>query len=92
MKPHAVRWNGKRMLLVGLVAVLTYACSLVAAQSAYRVRIPLLQAAPAHVNCVTNEIRGECTLLLRSDYEALVRELKAACLGNGQTVADCQAE
>ena len=32
-----------------------------------------------------------CMVLFKSDWERVVRELKAACLANGQTPNDCQA-
>ena len=78
------------MLLASLVAVVISGCSQVAVGSSYRVLIPLLQANPITVNCATGSFQGECVLLLKSDYEAIVRELKAACLANGQTAEECQ--
>lgn len=53
----------------------------------------MLEAVPTETVCHTRA-RGTtaCTILLKTDFEALVRELKAACLANGQPVPECQAE
>jgi hypothetical protein len=40
-------------------------------------------------------VRGvpdRCTVVLERDWQALVRELKAACVATGQADAECQAD
>lgn len=57
-------------------------------QSAYRVRLPILTAKPA----IVDQDGGRTVCLLFSDYAAIVRELKAACLALGGTREECQAD
>jgi hypothetical protein len=78
------------MLLPLLMAVA--GCTTVAGPSAYKIQIPLLAAPPKPVPCALNGQPAECLLILKADFEALVREIKTACLGSGQTKAECQAE
>lgn len=72
------------------MVALTFGCAKVAGPSSYRVQIPVLQAKPGAVTCRHDGILEPCTVLLSRDYEALVRELKSACLALGGSDKDCQ--
>ena len=52
--------------------------------------MPLLQAPPIERPCRIDTGLTSCTILLTSDFEALVRELKSACLALGGDPAACQ--
>ena len=76
-----------------LTGALSSGCSLVGGNSAYQVQIPVLHAQPLSVPCVLESgEKAQCTALLESDYEAIVRELKTACLALRGTPTDCQTE
>jgi hypothetical protein len=65
--------------------------------SSYRVTIPVLEISPRIVDCTILTRDGtpsqrKCLTLLQTDYQGIVRELKAACLALGQTKAECQAD
>lgn len=82
--------SGRLGWLALLVAAASSACATPPTRL-YRVTIPTLQAAPAEVMCRSKSMGNTtCTLLLTTDYQALVRELKAACLANGQPATECQ--
>lgn len=69
------------------------ACSTVPTASSYKVTIPLLTVTPQVFECrLASGKTDVCIALLRSDFAALVRELKTACLVLGGSPADCQAE
>jgi hypothetical protein len=89
---HSKRWAGKRALWLPLTAGLLSACGTAPATSAFRVSIPTLQAPPREIACVTAAAPGTCVVVTRDDWRAVVRELKAACLGAGQTPRECGAE
>ena len=60
----------------------------------YRVTVPILQAPPHESPCTLRTHDGTlaviaCVTVAKDDWEALVREVKAACLANGQPRADC---
>ena len=60
----------------------------------YRVVIPSLKAIPQQYDC---EVKGEfvadgCTAVATQDFEALVVELKAACIALGGERDDCWAD
>lgn len=58
--------------------------------SQYRVTMPVLTSEPLDVIChVKGTLRG-CTMLVTEDYQALVIELKSACLALGGTPNECQ--
>ena len=81
------------MLLGILTAALSSACATAHGNSAYRVTIPVLGAQPLTVPCVLEGgDQAKCITLLESDYRAIVRELKAACLALRGTPAECQTE
>ncbi len=80
------------MLLLGLMAALVSSCGLMRGPSTYRVQLPVLGAQPLTVPCEVGDHSDVCILVLKRDYETIVRELKAACLALGQTPAACQAE
>lgn len=81
------QWIGRLMLLLlGLVAI--SGCARVPLQSTYQVVVPELSAMPLEIPCGTRR----CTVVIKEDYESLVRELKAACIANGQSKKACQIE
>jgi len=95
MRRHVGRWSGKLGLLVSLAAVLISGCSQVVVKSSYRVNVPILTLEARTFQCGVDRggqivLPQECVALLKRDYEAIVRELKAACLANGQTAEECQ--
>src|SRR3990167_3887986 len=51
-----------------------------------------LRAEPTEIPCIIAEGRATCVLVDRGDWQAVVRELKAACLANGQTPKECQTD
>ena len=83
--------NGRRLLLPLLTAVLVSACATPLTGSSYKVLVPKLATRPLAVPCSDNTGRHTCVVLLQDDYAAIVRELKAACLANRQSAAECQA-
>jgi hypothetical protein len=82
------RWAIKRRLWGLLMVALLSGCHLMPCQSSYRVEVPLLSAEPLQTQCS----QGPCVILRRADYQAIVRELKAACLSTGQSMEECQAK
>jgi hypothetical protein len=72
------------------------------------VTIPALEAAPQPIPCYpAGPLERRCVaiivedasstervyeVILQKDRQRLVRELKSACLANGQTKRDCQAD
>ena len=84
-------WLGKLLLRLIPIAVLLWGCALVPRPSPYQVIIPLLQSPPLTIPCHVPE-PTTCTVVRTSDWEAVIRELKAACLANGQEPKACQAE
>lgn len=80
-----VRWA----LLAG---ALSCGCALAPAPSSYQVRLPLLTAPTIRVPCQADGRPATCRVILETDYEALVRELKAACVAAGGSDVDCQTE
>lgn len=83
--------SGRWLLLPVLTAVLVSACATPLTQSRYQVRVPTLAARPLAVPCSDRTGAHTCVVLLQDDYAAIVRELKAACLANRQSAAECQA-
>ncbi len=86
----ALRWNGKRVLLSLLTAALLSGCA-TAGTPSYRVVVPILQSKPVEFTCATTRGGASCLIIRTSDYQNIVRELKAACLANKQTPQECQA-
>ncbi len=62
------------------------ACAPAPSPSTYRVIVPELYEAPVEVACGEHR----CIVLYKEDYKNIVRELKAACLANGQSKRECQ--
>jgi hypothetical protein len=84
MEKRALRWLVMAALLCG--------CETTPATSPFRVSIPTLQAPPREIACVIATGPAECVVVTRDDWRAVVRELKAACLGAGQTPLECGTE
>ena len=80
-------WGGLLILLLLLTAAL--GCARSRGPSPFLVSIPPITT-PVTIACLRSGQPAECLLLLRHDFEELVRALKAACLANGQSAADCQ--
>jgi len=78
----------------GLLVVVALAGGCASARVApeYRVEVPTLNAKPLTERCKWGEIETECITVIRSDWNRVVDELIAACLSNGQSPKDCQAE
>lgn len=89
-------WVSKPRLGAALLSLAVWAgssgCALTLHPWSYRVQIPELRAAPVELGCRVGGTPDICLLVLREDWEALVRELKAACLALGGTPRECQAE
>ena len=82
-------WSGKRTLLVLLTVGVASACApITAGLSPYRVQVPLLHQSPSEYTVQGHTYR--CYAV--EDAEAIVRELKAACLALGGTAKECQTE
>ena len=79
------------LFLLGLTAILVSGCASGAPPSAYRVQIPELRANPLRLKCDQDPDQG-CIALLYADYVAILRELRAACLGLGGSRKECGAE
>lgn len=89
-----MRWKpfgGVRTLPLLLAAALTSACATSPTGSSYRVQVPILTVRPLVVPCADRSGPHTCAVILLEDYQVLVREVKAACLANRQTPAECQA-
>jgi len=98
---HKPSWMRRSVpwLLIGLSLSLAPGCALLTSRKPlYVVSVPTLQIAPMRDKCPWRDPNGvpdewidaDCVMLLGEDYDALVRELKAACIHNGQT--DCQQD
>ncbi len=92
MNALARRTSGRLTLLVVLMAGLAFGCRTGPDQSAYRVKIPILTASPIVVECMRQGHDEVCELWTQKDIQAVVRELKAACLATGQTKDECQVK
>ncbi len=88
MRLHRKPWSIKHGLLLLLLAGAISSCAMVPLQSPYRVTIPQLQAAPSDYTVSGVKYRA----VLKSDWDAVVRELKAACLALNGTPKECQTE
>jgi len=82
-----LRSHSRLMLLVILWLLGSSGCATAPQPSPYRVEIPQLQARPADYQLGEGEWY-RC--YRRDDAQAIVIELKAACLANGQTPEECQ--
>lgn len=79
-------------LVLLLVLGVAQSCAPVPRPSVFRVSIPTLQAQPRQIPCEAQGKTQTCTVILTHDYEALVRELKTACLATGGTPDACQTK
>ena len=79
----------RRSIALTLVA-LVWGCAPVPLRSAYQVSLPPLTASPREILCELDGRVASCTVLATPDYEALVRELKAACVALGGSDVECQ--
>ncbi len=84
------RWGGWLSLL--WLLIMAQACATGAGKSPFQVSVPTLQAPVIPVACRLNGQPAECAILLKTDLEAIVRNLKAACLANGQSAKECLTE
>ena len=89
------RWRhsaGRLLPLALLITGLVSGCSLARGNSSYQVQIPVPHALPKTVRCVTEKDQTErdCVLILEEDFDAIVRELKSACLALRGTDEQCQ--
>lgn len=85
--------SGRCRLLALLAAALISGCAPKLPSSAttgYRVIIPPLAVQPVARECHVGDRWLPCVLILRDDYEALIRALKGACLALGQSDEECQ--
>ena len=89
-----MRGNLGRLAILALLLV--SGCATKPAASSYRIQIPTLALEPKLHACWARDGSGirrrtDCATLLADDYFAIVHELKAACLANGQEPEQCQA-
>lgn len=78
-------WSGR----LALAGILTLAgCAGLASLPSYRVTIPDVPV--TELGCTVRDQPRECLMLLKGDFEALVIELKAACLALGGDKITCQ--
>jgi len=86
------------MLCAGALVVTSLGCGYQLTRTpdplGYQVVIPSLKAIPQQYDC---EVKGEpvvngCTALATQDFEAIVVELKAACIALGGERDDCWAD
>lgn len=82
------RWSGKWRLGVILLLV-SSGCATGPGPSPYRVTVPVLAERPTEYQ-MADGVWYRC--LRRDDAQALVIELKAACLAFGQSPEECQTE
>lgn len=84
----------KLVLGSALITGLLSGCGKELRDSNYKVQIPLLQAVPTPGNCTFSKYGDQrrCIILLEEDFEAIVQELKAACLALGGSPEECQVE
>lgn len=58
-------------------------------------KVPLLREAPVERWCkVLREgqpVFMRCLMVLKDDWDEIVRELKASCIAHGNSLEDCQA-
>ena len=70
------------------MAILLSQCATAQVTSSHKVRVHELEARPKIAPCPTQTDK-ECVTLLLSDWVKYVRELKAACLAQGQSPKEC---
>lgn len=90
------RLSSRLMLFGILLGLVSFGCATKAGPSSYWIEIPTMSLAPIFHKCWARDSRGmrqptRCTTVLEDDWHALVAELKAACLANGQEPEQCQA-
>ena len=90
------RWAGKFRLAL-LLTPLLCGCGTAPARSDYRVLVPTLEAPVQETPCdLRRTVNGvlqvdlkTCVVLVREDWQMVVRELKAACRVVGGTPEEC---
>lgn len=87
-----LHWDGKWMLWGLLMVGLLSGCRTEPCISSYQVTVPTLAAPPLPLTCQVGQQDRKCLALLETDYQGLVRELKAACLAAGGSHQQCQTE
>jgi hypothetical protein len=90
LSPFA-RWSGRLTLFVITLGLIS-GCATVPGKSKYTVSMPTLSAHPREVPCKLNDEAITCLVVVEEDWNAIVRELKAACIANGQTPKECFAQ
>lgn len=88
--------RGKPVRLATLMLLLVCGCATKLEPSSYRIELPTIGLPPKHHGCYAVTPGGlrkpaQCVTLLEDDWFAVVNELKAACLANGQEPEQCQA-
>lgn len=76
-------------MLSSVVLVAISGCSQGLPSFAYRVTVPTLKAKPLEIVCHLGDHESACLVVLREDWERVVRELKAACLALGGAPETC---
>ena len=81
------RWRGRWARCAILMGLMISGCAPAPGPSPYRVELPILQARPSDYQ-MAEGIWYRC--YRREDAQALVIELKAACLALGGSAEECQ--
>ena len=87
-KPMRLSW----LLPSALTAALVSGCATAPKPSGYQVILPELEAPPREFVCQQAEQERLCTAVLSSDWQKVVRKLKAACLAQGGSPEACRTE
>ncbi len=86
------RYGSKCALWLTMTFLLSSCGTALVTSESYQVTMPLLQAQPLIEKCEVDVQNTWCATLLLEDYQAIVRELKAACLALGGDVETCQTD
>lgn len=84
--------------LLGTLMLFVSACATSSSPYRYKVTLPMLEVEPKVSPCHLKDETGTvvpsrpCVTILESDYQALIIELKAACLGVGGSPKECRTE
>lgn len=84
------QWRRSGFWLVA--SSLLFGCATGPAISSYKVKIPELTARPKTAHCAVDGEPTQCVILLKGDYETILRELAAACLASGASKQECELE
>lgn len=92
-KVRSGRMAGKWVLLLVLMVGLGCAPKNQIVESSYRLPVPTLQAPPMDHPCQVDDLGAQiCSCVIKSDYQKIVRRMKAQCLALGGSPAECQTE